>query len=47
MNDAVFGNTFENTRKDRDIKLVTTEPRGNYVVSEPNCHTTIFFQNVY
>ena len=27
----------------RNIKLVTTERRRNYVVSEPNYHTTKFF----
>ena len=26
-----------------DIKLVTTERRRNYLVSEPNYHTTKFF----
>ena len=31
-------------RKQRDIKLVTTERRGNYLVSEPNYHTTKFFR---
>ena len=35
--------TTENVRKDRDIKLVTTERRRNYLVSEPNYHTTKFF----
>ena len=30
-------------RKHRDIKLVTTERRRNYLVSEPNYHTTKFF----
>ena len=30
-------------RKHRDIKLVTTETRRNYLVSEPNYHTTKFF----
>ena len=43
MNNAVFGETMENVRKNRNIKLVTTERRRNYLVSEPNCHTTKFF----
>ena len=30
-------------RKHRDIKVVTTERRRNYLVSEPNYHTTKFF----
>ena len=29
--------------ENRDIKLVTTESKGNYLVSEPSCHTTKFF----
>ena len=43
MNNAVFGKTMENVRKHRGIKLVTTERRRNYLVSEPNYHTTNFF----
>ena len=43
MNNAVLGKTMENVRKHRDIKLVTTERRRNYLVSEPNYHTTKFF----
>ena len=43
MNNAVFGKTIENVRKHRDIKLVTTERRTNFLVSEPNYHTTKFF----
>ena len=43
MNNAVFGKTIENVRKHRDIKLVTTERRRNYLVSEPNYHTRKFF----
>ena len=40
MNNAASGKTVENVRKHRDIKLVTTERRKNYLVSEPNYHTT-------
>ena len=43
INNAVLGKTMENVRKHRDIKLVTTERRTNYLVSEPNYHTTKFF----
>ena len=34
---------MQNVRKHRHILLVTTEVRKNYLVSEPNYHTTIFF----
>ena len=43
MNNAIFGKTMENLRKHRDIKLVTTEKRRNYLVSEPNYLTTKLF----
>ena len=43
MNNEVFGITIENLIKHRDIKLVTTERRRNYLVSEPNYHTSHFF----
>ena len=34
---------MENVTKHGDIKLFTTERRRNYLVSEPNYHTTKFF----
>ena len=43
MNNAVFGKTMKNVRKHGEIELVTTERRRNYLVSEPNYHTTKFF----
>ena len=43
MNNAVFGKSMENVRKHRDNKLVTTERRRNYLVSELNYHTKKFF----
>ena len=43
MNNAVSGKTMKNVRKYGDIKLVTTEWRRNYLVSELNYHTTKFF----
>ena len=43
MNNAVFGKTMENKRKHRDIKLVATERRRNYLVSEPSYYSTTFF----
>ena len=47
MNNIVFGKTIENVRKHRDIKLVTTETRRNYLVSQRNYHTTkLFTENV-
>ena len=43
MNNAVFGKTMKNPRKHRDIELLTTKRRRNYLVYEPNYHTTKFF----
>ena len=40
MNNSVFGKTMKIVRKHRDIKLVTTDEKGNKLVSEPNYHTT-------
>ena len=47
VNNAVFQKTMENKKKHRDIKLVTTGRRKNYLVSEPNYHTTNFSQKIY
>ena len=38
MNNSVSGKAMESVGKHRDIKLVTTERRRNYLVSEPNYH---------
>ena len=43
MNNVVFGKTMKNVRKNRDIKLVTTERRRNHLVSELNFHIEKFF----
>ena len=40
---AAFGETTENIRNHRDIKLVTTKRRRNKLVSEQNYHTKKFF----
>ena len=43
MNNAVFGKTMENVRRHRGNKLVTTERRRNYLVSEPYYHAAKIF----
>ena len=47
MNNAGFEKTLENIRKNRDIKLVTTKGRRNYLVSEPDYHAAKFSQTTY
>ena len=47
MISGVFGKAMENVRKDRDIKLVTTDMRRNYLVSETNDHSTKFLQKMH
>ena len=43
MNNAVFGKTMEDIRKQRDVKLVTTDKRRNQLASEPNYHKAKHF----
>ena len=43
INNAFFGKTMENSAKYRNIKLVPTDRRNNYLVSESNYHTADFF----
>ena len=43
MNNADFGKIIENVRKTLDIKLAATNIKINYLVSEPNQHTTKWF----
>ena len=45
-NNAVFVETMDNVRKLRDIKLVTTNKRRNYLVSEPSYYTKIYFSEI-
>ena len=43
INNPIFGKTMENVRKQRNIKLVTTNKIRNYLVSEPNYHSKKWF----
>ena len=43
MDYVVFGKTLKNVRKNRDVKLEATNKKRNYLVSEPNYHTTKWF----
>ena len=47
IRNAVFGKTMKNKRKSRDIKLLATTSRKNYLVSEPNYCTTKFFGKLF
>ena len=43
MNNSVFGETMENVRNHRDIRLVRTNRKRIKLVPEPNYHTTKWF----
>ena len=42
MNRAIVSKTMENGRKHRDIKIVKSYKRRNYLVSEPTYYTVHF-----
>ena len=46
MNNVDFRKTMKNVRKHRDIKLITSEARRNYFMSEPNYYTQFLSKNV-
>ena len=46
LKNAVFAKAMERVRKQGDIKLVKTEERRNYLVSEPN-YQQFFFLKIY
>ena len=43
MKNSLFGKTMENARKQRDIKLATTDKKRNQLDSEPNYDTAKWF----
>ena len=43
MNNVDFEKTMKNVKNYRDIKLVTTDARRKYLMSELNYHKTKFF----
>ena len=47
INYAGFEKSLENVRKHGDVKVITFEKRKNYLLSEPNHHTTNFFLKIY
>ena len=47
MNNVVFGKAMKNVRNHREINLVTTDTKRNYLVLKPNYYTTKNFQKIY
>ena len=45
MNNAVFEKTMQNVRKQRDINILSTKPRRNYLVLVIHYHTTKIFSD--
>ena len=46
MNKAFFGKVMGNVRKYKNIKLLITNARKNYLMLKQNYHTTNFFQKI-
>ena len=46
MNQSGSAKTMENSRKNRNLKIAITEIRRNYLVFEPNHHTTKFLKTL-
>ena len=43
MNNVAFGKIMKNVKKHKNNEFATTERRRNYLLSEPNNHTTKLF----
>ena len=43
ITNAIFRKTMENVSRHRNMKFAIAERRRNYLVSDPNYHTTKFF----
>ena len=47
VNNSGFGKTIKALAKDKDLKLVKTNARRNYLVSEQNYHTIFLSLHIY